>query len=182
MSKLVKKLISDDLEKRFGAIDDAVFIDYAGLTAEETREFRDHLRSVGASISVVKNTLVRRVFQSRGLEIEPGAFLGPTAIVSGAEDVVTASKAVAEWGKKAGKSFEFKAGLLEGKPLGQSEAAQLEKMPSAQEVRQMAVSAIAGPLTGMVSVVSNTLLSFLTEKSGKMELITEIIYVQTVYH
>ena len=72
-------------------------------------------------------------------------------------DALTASKAVADWRKKNGKDLRFKAGLFEGKLLGPDAAEKLTKMPSAQEVRQMAVSVIAGPLTATVNVLANTL-------------------------
>ena len=159
MSKRVKDLIAGVLSSRFDGLKEAVIIDYSGLSGEESREFRAHLRGAGASMSVVKNSLVRRVFNDSGIEFDAAAFIGPMAVISGAEDAVTASKAVAEWAKKNGKKFRFKAGLLEGKLLDEAGAERLQKMPSAQDVRQMAVSAIAGPLTATVGVLSNTLCS-----------------------
>ena len=156
MSKHVKELITADLRSRFGELTEAVMIDCSTLEAEENRMFRADLREAGISVSVVKNTLIRRVFSERGIEF--GDILkGPTAIVHGAEDAVTASKAVADWRKKNSKEIPLKAGLLDGEPLDEAGAEKLTKMPSTQEVRQLAVSAIAGPLTATVGVLANTL-------------------------
>lgn len=156
MSKAVKEMITKELGTRFADVNEAVMIEYAGLDAELEREFRADLREQGISVNVVKNTLIKRMFSERGVEFGD-VFKGPTAVVWGAEDAVTASKAVADWRKKHKKELRIKAGILEGEPLGTEEAEKLTKMPSAQDLRQMVVSAIAGPLTGTVSVLSNTL-------------------------
>ena len=157
MSKRVKEIISGHLSSRFEDLNEAVLIDFAGLTAEESRSIRASLRAHGISMNVVKNTLVSRVFTSRGLEFPENWFRGPTAIVWGDEDAIAAAKSVAEWRKKNRKSIRIKGGLLEGQPLGAAEAEQLTKVPSVPELRQMVVSVIASPLTGIVGLVNNIL-------------------------
>ena len=106
MSKAVKAMITNDLQTRFSDVSEAVMIEYAGLDAEEERVFRAELRQQGISVNVVKNTLIRRVFSDRGLDFGD-ALKGPTAVVWGAEDAVTASKAVADWRKKNGKELRI---------------------------------------------------------------------------
>ena len=157
MSRRVKELISNDLSSRFRGLEEAVIIDYAGLSAEQSREFRAYLRGSGVSMNVVKNTLALRVFADLGIEFEANTFIGPAAVVWGGEDAIMASKAVADWSKKAGKVLAFKAGMMEGKPLDQAAAAGLAQLPGKKEARGMTVTAIAGPLTSTVAVMQNIL-------------------------
>lgn len=157
MPRRTKELMTRAYSAAFDELNDAVFIDCATLTAEEARVFRSTLREKGAAVSVVKNSLARKVLTEQGLELENGCFTGPTAIVYGETDAITASKTISDWSKKNGNKITFKAGLLEGEVLDRSATEQLTKMPTVDELKQMLVSAVAGPLTGLVGVTNNIL-------------------------
>lgn len=157
MSRRVKELIVSDLERRFRDLDDAIIIGCDGLTAEESGAFRNAIREAGATVGVVKNTLARRVFSDRGLSFDDSCFQGPTAVVYGNDDAVSASKVVAEWRKKNKKTLPLKGGVLAGQALTGTEAERLTDMPSVLEIKQMVVSAVAGPLTSLVGITNNIL-------------------------
>jgi len=157
MSKAVKKMIVDELTQRFSAVDEAVIISCSGLDAAESLDFRQAIREAGASLSIVKNSLARRVFSARGLEFDTTCFEGSTAVVFGETDAVTCSKVVADWRKKNKKDVPLKGGILDGEVLSGTEAERLTDLPSVLEIKQMLVSAIAGPLTAMVSITNNVL-------------------------
>ncbi len=158
MSKRLKSLLVQDLTSRIGDIDDAVIFDFGGLNSEETVGIRASLREVGLTINVVKNSLVSRVLQNRGIEVEAGSLGGPSAVIYGeGVDAVTASKALDDWRTKNKKELKIKAGFLAGEALSSSEAAGLVDMLSPAELRGAIVSVVAGPLSGMVNITNNLL-------------------------
>lgn len=157
MSKQLKSLISRDLSSRFSNVEDAVLFDIGGLSAEDSLAFRKSLREVGVSVNVVKNTLARRLFVDRGIDVPDEWFTGQTAIAYGGEGAITTSKSLDEWRKKNKKELKFRGGLVSGQPLKPNEAERLIKMPGPLEVKAMVVSLIAGPLTGTVTVLNNIL-------------------------
>lgn len=157
MSRKVKELIASDLQNRFGAVDDAVIIGCSGLNAEDSLAFRNAAREGGAKIGVVKNKLARRLFSERGLTFDEACFQGPTAIVYGNDDALSASKLIADWRKQNKKKIPLKGGLLAGESLTAKEAEGLTDLPSVLEIKQMVVSAVAGPLTSIVGITNNIL-------------------------
>ena len=169
MPRRTKILMSQLYQSRFSALQDAVFVNCSGLTAEESLEFRATLREAGVRMTMVKNSLAQRVFADLGHELPESCWDGPTAVVYGDSDPVTASKAISNWSKKHGNKVRHKAGLLEGAALDESEAQRLTKLPSLQELKQMLVSAIAGPLTGFVGVTN----SILTGVPGVLQAIAD---------
>ncbi len=169
MPKRTKQLMSLSYQTRFSALEDAVFINCSTLTAEEAVSFRSTLRESGATVTVVKNSLAANVLQARGLELPQTCFSGPTAVVFGDVDAVTASKAISDWSKDHGNKVTIKAGVLAGSVLDEDEAQKLTKLPSLPEIKQMLVSAIAGPLTGMVGVAN----SILTGVPGVLQAIAD---------
>ncbi len=152
-----KKLITQDLGHRLKGVQDAVFIGYVGVTAEESGDLRAILRETGAQLTVLKNSLASRAFRDLGVELPESCFVGPTAVIYGDVDAITASKTIADWSKKNGKDISFKAGLLDGRPLEAEEAERLTLIPGIQELKQMVVSLIASPLIGLVDVTHNIL-------------------------
>lgn len=157
MSKRLKQLIVQQLTAELGEVEEAVLLDYGGLTAEESVGFRSTLREAGISVNVVKNTLARRVFLDRGIEVPDSWFEGPTAVASGGENAVVTSKALDDWRKANKKEMKFRGGLLAGEPLDSAAAEKLAKMPSPEELKGMVVSLVASPLIDTVSVVNNIL-------------------------
>ncbi len=157
MSKRVKAIIARDLSQRFRGVGQAIFLDFTGLTAEESVAFRASLRGAGCTMNVVKNTITRRVFRESGIELPEDCFSGPTAIVWGEIDALSASKAIANWRKKNRKEITLKGGLLDGEPLTANDAEKLTKMPTVQELKQLLLNAVAGPLVGLVAVTNSIL-------------------------
>lgn len=143
MSKMLKEVITRDLERRFEGMDGFVAVDHKGLDAEETVELRKTLRESGARMRVVPNTLTRRVLSSRfgGETGEAGdgpaplesLFTGPTALVVGGEPggdpVIALAKAIVEWKKKHKDKLAIKGGALEGKLLSSDDVQQLAEIP-----------------------------------------------------
>ncbi len=157
MSKRLKQLLARDLDGRLGDLREAVLLDYHGLTAEQVSSLRAILREAGVSANVVKNTIARRVFEKRGVGLTESALRGPTLILYDMEDTVQAARMVADWRKKQKQELPFKGGLLDGQALSSEEAEKLTKMPTVLELKQMLVSAVAGPLTGLVGVMQGIL-------------------------
>ena len=62
MSKELKEFIANDLRSQFSADVGFVAVDYHGLDAELTVDFRKSLREAGGRVIVVPNRLARRVF------------------------------------------------------------------------------------------------------------------------
>jgi large subunit ribosomal protein L10 len=157
MARRMKEMVIDHLGRRFGEVDHAVMVDFSKLTGEENRMCRIEMRKAGISVNVVKNSLVRRVFAARGLELPEGTLSGPTAVLVGGTDAITTSKAIAAWRKKNKKEIPLKGGLLDGAVLGPVEAERLTTMPSVRETHQMLVSVVAAPLSQFVGVMQSIL-------------------------
>ena len=157
MARRLKVMMTEQLLQHLDDAGDLLLVDFSGLKSHENYEVRNELRSEGLSVSVVKNSILQRVMEVKGTQFPDETYLGPLAIVLGDSDAITASKSIAAWRKKNRKKMPLKGGVLEGAILGPVEAENLTKMLSVQETRAAVVSAIAGPLTGLVAITQNLL-------------------------
>ena len=64
---------------------------------------------------------------------------------------------MATWRKGKTGHLTLKGGVLEGQVLDAEKAEDLTRMPSVTEIKQMLVSAVAGPLTSTVGVLNSVL-------------------------
>ena len=146
MSKFVKQLMTDDLKQRWEGVDDALLVDVIGLEANETVELRKRLREQGISLMVVKNSLARRAAEGSALAPAFEGASGTTAVVWGAEDVVSLAKEVmAIADDKAFEKFATKGGVMDGAKLSAEEVEAVSKWPSRTEQLSMLVGQILGP-------------------------------------
>ncbi|NPB02890.1 MAG: 50S ribosomal protein L10 [Thermotogae bacterium] len=129
--------------------------DFKGLTVAEMNDLRKQLKEKGYNVKVVKNNLMKLVFADKIPEITD-VLVGPTAIIISFSDEVEPVKIFADFSKEVEKG-ELKAGIMHGQFLDKEEIERLAKLPSTQELRAQVVGAVAGPLYGIVGVLSGVM-------------------------
>lgn len=129
-----------------------VVVDYLGLTVEEATNMRAELREQGASMKVVKNTILRRAADAAGIEGIEDLFVGPTAIAYSEEDPVAPAKVAAKYAKDV-EAVEIKGGMIEGKVATLEEIQSLATLPSRDGLLSMLVSVLQAPVRDFAMTV-----------------------------
>jgi len=132
-----------------------IVADYRGLSVSEMTDLRNALRAEDVRMTVAKNTLVKRAAAGTDVEGLAEFLKGPTALVLGYGDEVTAVKVVKQFLKKNKKENELRAGFLEGNTLNAVDVSSLAEMPSKDELRGKLVMCIASPLIGLANVLNS---------------------------
>lgn len=133
----------------------AVLVDYQGMDVARSTDLRARSREAGVEFVVAKNTLARRAADAAGVEELSEFLVGPTALAF-SEDPVASAKLMAEFADQV-ESFSLKGGLLEGdRVLGEKDVVALSKLPGREQLIAQVVGGISSPLTGLVTVLNNT--------------------------
>ena len=130
-----------------------IVADYRGLSVTDLQGFRRSLRSAGADFVVAKNTLTRIAAAEAGIEGLDPILEGPTGLVLVREDVIGASKTVADFARTS-RILKVRGGVLENRVVRASDVEALATMPSADELRARLVGMLASPMTRVVGVLS----------------------------
>ena len=147
-----------------------VVVSYKGISVADDTQLRRKLREAGVEYAVVKNTLLSRAAHNVGLEELDGVLSGSTAIAT-SSDHVAAAKILCEFAEK-NKTFEVKAGYVEGKVISAAEVQELAKMPPKEVLVAKVLGGLNAPISGFVCVLNDNLrglvcaMNSIAEKQG----------------
>jgi large subunit ribosomal protein L10 len=134
----------------------AVLVDYQGMNVAQSTQLRARSREAGVEFVVAKNTLTRMAADEAGVEDLSEYLVGPTALAF-SEDPVASAKLMAEFAGQV-ESFTLKGGLLEGgRVLNEGDVVALSRLPGREQLLAQVVGGISSPLTGLVTVLNNTI-------------------------
>ena len=165
-----KQQVAELSEKLKGACT-GVIVNYKGITVADDTKLRKSLRESGDEYKVVKNTLLSRALKEAGIDGLDSVLEGTTAIAISQEDYVGAAKILCEYAEKS-KTFEIKAGFVDGNVIDAEGVKNLAKLPSKEVLLAQVLGGLNAPITGFATVLNGTLkglfvaLNAIAEKQG----------------
>ena len=153
MSRLVKDLISKELQARYSRLDSALWLEFSGIDGVITNAFRGDLRAKDMRMEVVKNSLFRRAVGDGPLKPLAEALDGPAAIISGGESVIDVAKVVEGWFSKA-KGLKLRGAVLEGEWLDETRVEGLAKMPTKRDLQAKVAAIILSPGAKLAAAIN----------------------------
>ncbi len=143
-----KQDVVRDLSSKMEQASSIILSDYRGLNVAEVTELRRMLREAGVEFRVVKNTLMRRAAEERGLgDLEPH-LVGPTAVAFGGDDPVAPARVLVKFAKGS-DHVNLKIGVLQGSIIELDDIMRLGALPDRQQLLSQVAGTIAAPLRNM---------------------------------
>lgn len=114
-----KKVVVSEIEEKIEKAESIVIVEYKALSVEAVTALRAKCRAANVDYCVLKNTLVRRALQNKGIEIDEKLLEGPNAFVFSNGDPVSAPRLMKEFITAAEKDkkqspLTIKAGIMDG--------------------------------------------------------------------
>jgi len=171
MSKYVKDLVVQDIQRRLDGVDDALLVDVIGLDANTSVLLRRQLREKEINLVVVKSSLARRATEGTPLHAAFNDMEGSLAVMWGGEDFVSLVKEVTKLDKaKDFDAFQAKGGVLDGEHLDAERVKAISKWPSREEL----VAIVAGQAIGIGSEVAGQLTAPAQQIASQIEKLIEM--------
>jgi large subunit ribosomal protein L10 len=136
-----------------GAAPHAFLLSFKGVTVPQVTELRNRVRKAGGSYVVVKNTLALRAVEGGALAALAEHFQGPTAIAYTATDPVALAKALTDFVKEA-PTIEFKAAVVEGRPVAAAQVRDIANLPSREELIARLLFLLQSPVVRFVRLLA----------------------------
>ena len=152
MSKPIKNLLTKSYSNLFGEIDSAVLIDIRGVKSNDVNNLRAGLAEKKLKITVVKNSLFKKVIEGSAVANLEKLIDGPSAMVYGEESVVVVARELINWVKQT-ENLEFKGAVMEGAVFGPKELDALSKYPTREEAHAQAIQLVLSPGQNLVASI-----------------------------
>ena len=152
LNRSEKEAVISDVTSLAAKAQTLVMAEYRGITVASMDKLRVTARSSGVSLSVLKNTLVRRAVAGSAFEVVADQMTGPL-IYGFSEDAVAAAKVVAEFAKTNDK-LVIRAGAYGGKALDVNGVKQLASIPSKEVLLAQLLGLMQSPISRTARVLA----------------------------
>ena len=149
---ITRKKKEEILKKATDIVKDSqsvVFVNFHGLGVEDSNTLRRELRKDGVSYSVIKKTLVKKVFGDSKIEGEAPSLDGELALAS-AKDLMAPARGIYDFAKTHKDTLSILGGIFEGRFMNKEEMTEIASIPPIEVLYGKFVNVINSPIQGFV--------------------------------
>ena len=148
-----KPSIVEDVKLRLNNSPFLIVVEYGGMNVNHFAELRARLGGAGASLTVVKNTFLRRSIKDAGLPELDAHLTGQTAFVVGEKDICGAAKILKTFASEFEKP-KIRVAILDNAILETSQVMALSDLPSKEVLQAQLLGLLLQPATQLVRTLN----------------------------
>ena len=166
MDRTQKESFVAALRERINRAPVMYLTDFTGLDVKAMSQLRRSLKNSGAEYVVVKNRLAQRAFaETEEFPDISTSLEGPTGLVFGYEDAVSAAKTLSDFAKEHDDKPAFKLGVMDRQVIQPEQIDRLAKLPS----REQLLAELAGAMQAPMAQLAYALGAKLQEMAGLLD-------------
>lgn len=151
-----KEQILKDTQGRIADVRGLYLADFSGLTVESMTALRRKCREQGVHFKVIKNTLLRRAFNDRGITELDAFLVGNTGLVYSPDSEMAPAKILSDFAKENDK-LKVKAAVVDGRLFDSRSIGVLATLPSREVLLSQVLSTFIAPMTQFLAAVNAAL-------------------------
>lgn len=159
MLKQDKVNLVSDLTPKLKTAKSLVFVNFAGLSVTLQQKLKKELKEVGADMTVIKNTLIKRA----GLEakiseevLTSEVLSGQTALILTEGDSIAPIQVIGKFSKENNVP-QFKVGIVDGNFTDKEGLTKISILPTKDILFSQVVGSLMSPSYGLVGVLQGNL-------------------------
>ncbi|MGH7727004.1 MAG: 50S ribosomal protein L10 [Candidatus Eiseniibacteriota bacterium] len=141
-----------EMTERLSGVKGMYLADFSGMTVEKVSALRAKCRASGVQYKVIKNTLLKRAVNAKGVTQLDDFLEGPTALAYSLESEVEPARVLVEFAKENEKPL-IKAGLIGDKLYNAAEVKQLASLPPRDVLLAQVLGTLCAPLSGFLGSI-----------------------------
>ncbi|MCE9626461.1 MAG: 50S ribosomal protein L10 [Candidatus Eisenbacteria bacterium] len=148
-----KEAVLKDTAQRIADVRGIYLADFTGMTVASISLLRKRCREQGIQFRVIKNTLLKRSFNERGIsELDP-FLIGPTGLVFSSDNEMAPAKVLSDFAKEFEKP-RIKAAVVDGRLYTDKAIVQLAALPSREVLLSQLLGTFVAPMTTFLGAVN----------------------------
>ena len=126
--------------------------DFSGMSVEKLSLLRKKCREQKVQFRVIKNTLLKRAFNERGIAQLDEFLVGPTGLVFSTVNEVAPAKILADFAKEFERP-RIKAAVVDGRLYDNKAVAALAALPSRDVLLSQLLGTVIAPMTQFLAAI-----------------------------
>ena len=151
-----KAQILQETGERIHEVRGLYLADFSGMSVEKLSLLRKKCREQKVQFRVIKNTLLKRAFNARGIKELDDYLVGPTGLVFSPVNEMAPAKVLSDF-KKEFEKPQIKAAVVDGKLFTAKEIATLATLPSREVLLAQVLGTLIAPMTQFLAAIEATL-------------------------
>ncbi len=151
-----KEQILQDTNERIQEVRGIYLADFSGMSVEKLSLLRSKCREQKVQFRVIKNTLLKRAFNARGISALDPYLEGPTGLVFSPDNEMAPAKILSDFAREHEKP-RIKAAVVDGQLFDGKAIATLAMLPSREVLMSQLLGTIIAPMTTFLAVIEATL-------------------------
>lgn len=148
-----KPTIVEDVKIRLNNSPFLIVVEYGGMNVNHFAELRNRLATAGASLTVVKNTFLRRSIKDAGYPELDAHLTGQTAFVVGEKDICASAKILKTFSAEFEKP-KIRVAILDNSILDTDQILALADLPSKEVLQAQLLGLLLQPATQLVRTLN----------------------------
>jgi len=153
MSTPEKAAVLQDTQERIRDVRGLYLADFSGMTVESLSLLRKRCREQGVQFRVIKNTLLKRAFNARGIQELDEHLVGPTGLVFSPTNEMAPAKILSDFAKEFERP-RLKAAVVDGRLYGDKAIRKLAALPSREVLLSQLLGTFVAPMTTFLGAVN----------------------------
>lgn len=148
-----------------------IFVNFTGLSVSLQQKLKVSLKEIGADMTVIKNTLIKRAGDEAGINkqvLTDEILSGQTALILTEGDGISPIQIIGKFAKE-NMVPQFKVGIVDGNFTDKDGLIKISALPSKGALFSQVVSSLMSPMYGLVGTLNGNmqkLLYILNAKAG----------------
>lgn len=158
-AKLCKEKMAEEIISRIGKHPNFVITSYMGSSTSDLESLRKSLKKSSSNYLVVKNSILKVVFDKVKLSDEIRKIDGGMGISFSGQDILATCKALSSFASTHDK-FKIKGAIVDGQSITPEKVKVLASLPSKEVLLAQVFAGMKSPITGFVNTLSGVLRKF----------------------
>jgi large subunit ribosomal protein L10 len=163
-----KQFLNNEYIARLNASPFFIVVNYKGLKVGPLTELRKRLRTAGAELHIVKNSVFRIAAKEANVGDLSGLLAGQLAVVTGKKDISAAAKAVKTFASEFEKP-KIQFGYLNSQRLENADILALADLPSIEVLRGKLLGVLQAPAQKFVALINTPASQFVRVLQAKAD-------------
>ena len=165
-----KKVIVSEIEEKIEKAQSITIVEYKALSVEAITALRAKCRAAGVDYCVLKNTLVRRAMQNKGIELSQELLEGTNAYIFSNSDPISGPKLIKEFIAAAEKEKKTPALTIKGGYMDGA-AQSVEDIRALADIlpREQLIAKIMGALNSQATALAFVIKAIADKKAESQE-------------